>query len=121
MKLFIVKVLAVFLVIGASVASCSKSKTEVPNPLVCPADSLLSYAQHVEPILADQCGGCHYASFGPVSGNVNLEGYDNAKTQTKLDCAISWSGECTPMPEAGKMDDSLVTIVRCWIQNGYKP
>ncbi len=99
--------------------SCSKTKTAEPSNLVCAPDSLLTYSVHVEPILMDQCGGCHYASFGPVNAGINLEGYDNARSVSDLECVVRYANGCTPMPPSGKMNDSLVGVIRCWINNGY--
>jgi hypothetical protein len=111
--------LLIFFFLSGTISSCSKTKTAEPSNLVCVPDSLLSYSNHVEPILMDQCGGCHYASFGPVNAGINLEGYDNAKSASALECVVRYANGCTPMPPSGKMNDSLVGVIRCWINNGY--
>jgi hypothetical protein len=103
-------------------ASCSKDKALAPNDTITVCDSVggYTYALHAKQILDVYCATdyCH----GAVGYNkdVQLHSYTTAKDAFEhKDALCSMQGQCTPMPAAGLLSDSLVAVLECWQNNGY--
>lgn len=83
------------------------------------------YANAVQTIIADNCGGCHGSS--PGSANVYLGTYASAKAYitantTLFNNAISHAASLTAaqrMPPSAKMIDCKILQIQKWIANGY--
>ena len=85
----------------------------------CNTDSV-TYSLVVLPILEQQCYGCHTGS--SLSGNVNLEGYNNLKTLVnsgKFLGAIKHEVGYTPMPDgAPQLPQCDIAMIEAWIAEG---
>jgi len=84
-----------------------------------------TYANAVQTILADNCGGCHGSK--PGSANVYLGDYASAKAyitanKTLFINAITHSTTLVAsqrMPPSNKMVDCKIAQIQKWIANGY--
>ena len=110
----------------ATIYACAANKTEVPQPIVCTGVNVDSntYTLAIKPILDANCAtfACHSAAV--MESNVNLSAYVPAvaafQNKDAL-CTIKQEGECLPMPDnQPKLADSLITVIQCWAENGYK-
>ena len=116
---------ALFLAI-ASIWACAANKADVPTDVNCEGVNVDSntYTLAVKPILDANCAtfACHSAAV--AESNVNLEAYTPAvaafQNKDAL-CTIQHGTECIPMPDnQPKLADSLIAIIQCWAENGYK-
>jgi|APGre2960657444_1045066.scaffolds.fasta_scaffold37792_2 cytochrome c553 len=104
------------LIAGIGFASCSKDKTNQVNLSneAC-TSSTISYSKEIAPIMSANCISCHDS--GNQNGNVNLSSFEMVnKNATKALTAIK-NGT---MPPNGKMEDSLIIKLNCWISQGKK-
>jgi len=91
---------------------------------VCDTTSF-TYANAIQTILANNCGGCHGTQ--PGSLNVYLGDYNSAKTYITNNKdlflkAINYSNTLSTlqqMPPSAKMLDCKIIQIQKWIQNGY--
>lgn len=100
--------------------SCSKDKAAAPTTGSTCDSTKVNYSK-VGKILTAQCAtsGCHDAS-------TKQSGYD---LSVYADCRILIEGRnglcnikdngCVVMPPAGKMADSLITVIEQWKTDGY--
>lgn len=116
---------ALFLAI-ASIWACAANKADEPQPISCTTVNVDSntYTLAVKPILDANCAtfACHSAVV--AESNVNMSAYAPAvaafQNKDAL-CTIQHSEDCIPMPDGqAKLADSLITIIQCWAENGYK-
>jgi mono/diheme cytochrome c family protein len=93
----------------------------------CDTSGAIGYNSHVKSIIDPNCKGCHNAS--NLSGNVNLDGYDNVKhyattvkpsTSTNfLLGTIKQMAGFSAMPKyASKLDDCSIRKIELWISQG---
>ena len=79
-----------------------------------------TFAANVNPILQNNCTGCHNAS--NAQGGVNLVGYSAVKVYAdngKLYGSIAHLSGYKPMPQgAAKLSDCNIRVVQKWIQAG---
>jgi len=105
--------------------SCTKDKTQNPaSPKQFVCDSLVTYTNTIKEIMDTKCAlsGCHNAV--SPGGGFNLSAYavckDLASTPILL-CTITHDTcgyKAMPYPVGSpKLNDSLITIIRCWIAN----
>ncbi len=112
------KQLAFFLVFGAALASttsCTKDKTQAV--IVDPTCSdTVSFSQDIQPIFNDNCLSCHDVG--------NSTGYTFTTHSEISDKASQALGAMRAegfelMPQGGPaLNDSLISLFQCWIQNG---
>lgn len=80
----------------------------------------VSYSNDVLPVLQDQCYGCHSGSV--LSGNVDVEGYDNVKSLVdngKLLGVVRHDSGFSPMPQgAPQLPDCEIAQMEAWVQDG---
>jgi hypothetical protein len=117
-------IVAVVTVVFFAIASCSKDKAAKPTDSVVVCDSIgYTYALHVKPILDNNCSiaGCH-GSVG-YQDNVQLHDYATSKSAFETSdviCTVKWETGCSQMPSGGsRLEDSLITVLECWKNNGY--
>ena len=82
------------------------------------------YTNGVQPILANNCLGCHSSSSAPIAGgNIDLEGYTNVKAAAEsgqLLGSIKHESGYSPMPKGGgKIDDCSILVIEEWIANNF--
>ncbi len=78
-----------------------------------------TYAAIVQPIIANQCVGCHKP--GSLSGNIDLSTYSLVTVQVnngKLLGSISHSVGYSPMPQGTKLSDCQISQIKSWIDAG---
>ncbi len=82
--------------------------------------SAVSYSNHVSPIIATYCQGCHNNS--NASAYVNVEGYNNLKSSInggRLMGAIRHKNGFKAMPQSmNKLSDCDIRTIAIWIENG---
>ena len=99
---------------GADNAVCSSDSSGC-NP------SNVSFSGDVQPVISNNCIGCHSGS--TVNGGVNLSshgGVQAAAQSGKLYNAISQNGLATPMPPNGKLPACDIARIKAWIDEGMK-
>ena len=86
----------------------------------CDTTSVHFYAHDVQPILQNNCLGCHNENAN--SGGVSLEPYAVLKPYAdngKLSCSINHGSECSAMPQnSGKLNACDIIIIDKWIADG---
>ncbi len=86
----------------------------------CACDATkFTYAAIVQPIIANQCVGCHKP--GSLSGNIDLSSYSLVMVQVnngKLFGSISHSVGYSPMPQGTKLSDCQISQIKSWIDAG---
>ncbi|MBL0310193.1 MAG: hypothetical protein IPP77_11100 [Bacteroidetes bacterium] len=121
MKYFLAVITALVLAFWAP--SCTKDKTGIP-PLPYNCDSI-SYSLNIKVILDVHCnqpqGSCH--DITGAESAVIMDNYGDAKsgfeTRGAL-CTIKQISGCLPMPDnEPKLEDSVINIIQCWVNNGY--
>ncbi|MDP4933751.1 MAG: hypothetical protein NWR30_03495 [Salibacteraceae bacterium] len=82
--------------------------------------SNVTFSAFVNPLIGQQCLGCHNAS--SANGGINLQGYTNVKTYVdngKFLGSIKHTSGYSPMPQnQAKMDDCTIAKLEAWINNG---
>jgi cytochrome c553 len=80
----------------------------------------ITFANDVNPIINNNCTGCHNNSF--ASGGVNLETYDNivsVANNGSLMGVIKHESGWSPMPKNGnKLSDCDISKLEIWISDG---
>ena len=116
-----IKYLSIFIV-GLLLINCTKDKAK-PNEVFVPTpcDSIpKSFANDVQPIINNSCVGCHNSS-SPAAG-YNLENYNGVNSSLTIFAkTINHESGVVPMPyQQGKLSDSLIQVINCWIEDGAK-
>ena len=93
--------------------SCDKDKTTLTNVnLNCP--DTISFAAKIQPMLNDNCIGCHSA--GGTAPNLTTHSSVSANASAILN---SMKGVPQLMPQGGPaLADSLIQYFECWINQG---
>lgn len=121
-KHFLLIVSFITILYGIS-SSCSKDKITQKNNVICTAaDSALTYNSAIKAIFDSHCAtvGCHTSSAAAAS--VILDNYNSCMIAVKdknVLCAMKYESGCTPMPPAGKLNDSIIHKISCWQQGGF--
>lgn len=80
----------------------------------------ISYAEFIEPLLLNNCVGCHSGS--PPSGGIDLTTHENVATYAlngRLYGAIAHESGFSPMPQgADPLDSCFVDKIKSWIDEG---
>lgn len=102
------------------VQSCSKDTTKIPQQTICDSLGILTYSTDIKAILDQNCTSCHR----PIlhENNVDLSTYPDTKTAIEkydIVCNIKFESGCVGMPNTGKMPDTLIQKIECWIKSGY--
>ncbi len=94
--------------------SCNKDK--VPEQTICSSEDVVSYSEDIEPLIQQQCLGCH--DLGGGSGGYVFNGHDNVSSNASdmLD-AMNANG-LQLMPQNGPLNDSLINLFELWICQG---
>lgn len=86
----------------------------------CSCDTTaFTYAAIIQPIIANQCVGCHKPS--SLGGNIDLSTYSLVKAQVsngKLIGSITHAVGYSPMPQGSKLSDCQITQIKNWISAG---
>ncbi len=78
-----------------------------------------TYAAIIQPIIINQCVGCHKPS--SLGGNIDLSTYSSVKAQVtngKLVGSITHAAGYSPMPQGSKLGDCQITQIKNWIDAG---
>lgn len=83
----------------------------------------ISYSETIEPLLSNQCLGCHSSTMSSsIGGGINLEGYTNVKIKVddgRLFGALNHESGFTPMPLNGaKLNECSLSMIEIWINEG---
>jgi len=89
--------------------SCSKDKTMEPLP--CEANP--SFETEIKSIFLNNCTSCHNSNAN--NAGIILADYESIKLN--LDHSIEEISIGT-MPPSGKLNDSIIVLLNCWIENG---
>lgn len=113
------RLLLLFLVFGAAFAASTTSCTK-DKPTVAPLDptcsDTISFSQDIQPLFADNCLSCH-----DVGNSTGYTFTTHAEISDKANQAIGAmrSEGFELMPQGGPaLNDSLISLFQCWIQNG---
>ena len=91
--------------------------TEMP----CDTSFVVSYAQHVVPVITQNCNVCHASSV--LLGGIATEGYANLSglaNSGRLIGVISHNSGFSPMPQGGnKLRDCDITTIQRWVDAGF--
>ena len=107
------------LIIFSIIISCAKDKVPLPilDTSTCKPD--ISYTNDIKPIMTNYCISCHGSK--NQSGGYNLSTYDGVTVNTsKVLGSMRQDGTASAMPKDGKIPDSLIQKVYCWINQGAK-
>lgn len=110
------KLIADWITQGAKEVICNTSTGGTGS---IPAGTVISFANHVKPIMDISCVGCHSAN--SPSGGINLIGYANVKAQGangKLVGSITYSSGYVGMPQGYKLSDCQVAAISAWVDQG---
>jgi uncharacterized membrane protein len=98
--------------------SCTKDKTVPAEPLEC--DDVISFEQHVQPIIMNSCAttGCHSASSS--ANNMVFESYESVfEYRDEILKAVRHESGVTPMPiGADQLSEIEIQNIACWIAQG---
>lgn len=99
------------------VQSCSKDTTKAPQQTTCNLP-LLTYTNDIKAIFDNNCTSCH----GSIrhENNVDLSNYGNTKSAIEkydIICSMKFEPGCVGMPTTGKIEDSIIHKVECWINS----
>lgn len=81
--------------------------------------SQFTYAAIIQPIITNQCVGCHKS--GSLGGNIDLSTYSLVKAQVtsgKLIGSITHAVGYSAMPKGIKLSDCQITQIKNWINAG---
>ena len=112
-------ILIVGLITFSIIISCAKDKVPLPVIDTSTCKPNVSYVNDIQPIMNSYCISCH----GPKnqSGGYNLSNYNGVTSNTsKVLGSIRQDGSAKSMPQDGKIADSLIQKVYCWINQGAK-
>ncbi|HVD98976.1 MAG TPA: hypothetical protein VNB90_12290 [Cytophagaceae bacterium] len=123
------------IVLGACVYGCVYKKYDDIKPknvtskiVSLPCDSanpVISYSQHIEPIMEAECGSknsCHNTA--GAGGEIILEDYNGvsyaAATGQLMSCIV-WDGSTKLMPEDSntKIDACYIAEIQKWVDAGF--
>ncbi len=113
-------ILTLQLVLLFFLVSCTKDKA-APNQVFIPSDCdsiAKSFSADVQPIINNSCVGCHNSS-SPGAG-YNFDNYSDINSNlTVFFKTINHDNGVVPMPyQQGKLSDSLIQVIDCWIESG---
>jgi len=112
------KQLVFFLILGASMASttsCTKDRTPVENIDPNCSDTI-SFSQDIQPLFNDNCLSCH-----DVGNSTGYTFTNHAEISDKANQALGAmrAEGFQLMPQGGPaLNDTLISLFQCWIQNG---
>lgn len=99
------------------IVSCTNDEAEPEASADCVAQTDLSFATHIKPIIDGSCAfvGCHGA------GSVNGVFTDYASMQSLIDNG-KFNDEVVvkrTMPPGGQLDTDKFTLIKCWVEANY--
>jgi len=102
------------------IISCSSENEEelFPAPMVLED---ISYLTNIEPILQNNCYGCHSMANSVNGGEHVLEGYTELKKfvdQEKLLGVIRYEDGFSQMPPFGMLSATQIETIEVWIEEG---
>jgi ankyrin repeat protein len=121
---------AVFPLVVLAAMAPARAAPQTPSKMPAPASVTIDYDQHVKPILAAKCFGCH----GPTQqqSGLRLDLRQNAmrggdygvvivpgkSAESKLILRLTGPTAGLQMPPTGAMPDDDIAILRAWIDQG---
>jgi hypothetical protein len=111
------------MVTGLSLSRCYYDSKEELYPSIsnnCDITNI-SYASGVQPILQENCLGCHGSSYNSSGGGVDLRSYSAVKANIDAVLgSINHSNGYSAMPKGtSKLKDCQITIIQSWKDNGF--
>lgn len=107
------KIVSTFSFIVIAVVGCTYEKGEVPVPVqsLTPCEQV-SYTQHIAPVIAANCVGCHNSSFADLSTYAGVKAkVDNGSFRQRVLVIKDMPGYCN-------LPDSVMQNIQCWLDNG---
>jgi hypothetical protein len=102
------------LILVFTIISCNKDK--VPGESNCSSEEV-SYSATIEPLIQQQCLGCH--DLGGGSGGYVFNGHDNVSMNASDMLDAMRGNGLQLMPENGPaLNDSLIELFEIWICQG---
>lgn len=107
--------------ITVCMSSCYYDKGDKLYPATGACDTaLITYNQHIAPVLNENCVSCHQASV--ISGNIRLDNFQEASAAANsgklLPAVKHLSGGGKNMPPGGKLSDCNILKIETWINRG---
>jgi len=108
---------------GFSLSRCYYDSKEELYPSItnnCDVNNI-SYASGVQPILQENCLGCHGASYNSSGGGIDLGSYSAVVANIDgVIGSINHSGGYSAMPKgSSKLKDCQITIIESWKDAGF--
>ena len=101
----------IFYIFVQTLISCDKDITNEPLP--CEEDP--SFSMEIKSVFLNNCTSCHQTN-SSLAG-VILEDFESIKLN--LDHSMEEISIGT-MPPSGKLNDSIISLLNCWVLNGAK-
>ncbi|QIL76314.1 MULTISPECIES: c-type cytochrome [Hymenobacter] len=102
--------------------SCAYDSVEklATDPQPCTPPDLVTYTQHISPLLTKNCRTCHNAAI--LTGGVNLEDFAEIKRRAdtgQLVGVVSHAPGYAQMPKDGaKLSDCDIALLKAWVTAG---
>ena len=115
------RVLIIIVLISLLQCGCYYDKHDLLNPGASACDTtIVTYSGSVNPIITDNCTGCHSGTNAPLG--ITLDIYAGVNVQAlngKLLGAVTHSAGFSPMPKNGlKLNDCNIGKIRKWVSSG---
>ncbi len=117
---------AALLFSGVLLVSCYKDKEELlyPDMAACDTASVISYTNHIVPIVSNYCYACHgNSNYLSAGGNLNLEGYANISIPIQdgaLIKSINHVSGVSSMPKnSPKLSSCKIKMIQDWVNQGF--
>ena len=99
---------------------CAYDSVEKLDPTPCTTPALVTYTDHIAPLLQKNCGSCHNPS--QREQNLNLLDYAEAKGRAdtrQLLGVVSHTPGYPQMPQGGaKLSKCDIELIRAWTEAG---
>lgn len=111
------------MVTGMSLTQCYYDSKEELYPSIsnnCDVNNI-SYASGVQPILQENCLGCHGSSYNSSGGGVDLRTYSDVVANINAVLgSINHNSSYSAMPKGtSKLPDCQITIIQSWKDAGF--
>jgi hypothetical protein len=115
------RLVTLFSLLLVVIAACTYDQRELPtNPNDCDTD-LVSYRDHIQPLVQSACTGCHSGNF--PSAGLNLVGYENLRRATENGAVLNRvqlpSGNPQMMPPGQRLSDCQIATFEAWRTQGF--
>lgn len=111
-----------FFLLLLSTSGCAYDSVEKlsTDPQPCTPPDLVTYSQHISPLLTNNCRTCHNAAI--LTGGVNLEDFAEVKRRAdskQLFGVVNHEPGYAKMPKDGaKLSECNIALLKAWVDAG---